>query len=387
MLRPFRTGASAYTDQRPLAHRLLPATLALCGALLSPGEAGACGASPTPSYTISGVTPSPGATGHARDGGIIVRGLSSSPSGGPSSFAEVELIDVDSGQPVPLRELGWYSPLVGEDTMVVHPVESLAPLHRYRIEADAYDSEVGGTDGGIFVSTFETSDVLLEPLTLAGDLEFSLRGAEVDTVECGICGGTCNPVGKRPALMTDVQLPVPSGGQGVYQVILHLTGDTPAHLSDRYPGAYEQDEPGLHDVQVMHWVEGASGAITVQQELPLWDVAYAPCFTYVVYDPAGHVAQASACLPILSQADIEALASDKSSVLLDADNDVATEQIQKEISDRRDRRANGPLITCALDSSRQPARGRPAGSTLLLSSFVLTAAIFRRLNDRTRQPR
>jgi hypothetical protein len=266
--------------------------------------------------------------------------------------------------------------------MAVHPVEPLAPLHRYRVEVNAHEGE-GGTDSGIFASSFETSDVLLDPVRLAGDLRFSLRGAEVDTLECGLCSGTCTPVGKRPALMVDVQLPVPSGGQGVYQGILHLTGDTPADLSDSYPGAYEAgNNPGLHDVQVVHRVGGAGDAVIVQQELPLWDVSYAACFTYVVYDPAGNAAEASACLPVLSPADIEALASDDSSVLLDADNEVATEQVQTELSDRRDGRANGPLFSCALDSSPRPARGWPAGSALLLSSFVVMSAMLRRASRR-----
>jgi hypothetical protein len=377
MLRLFPTGASGH---RPLAHRLLATGLVLGGVLLSPDHARACGALPTPSYTISGVTPSPWATGVARDVGLIVRGLPSSQPGGPIHFAEIELIDADSGMPVPLEGLSWYSLGNDEDTMALHPLEPLAPLHRYRVEVDPYDSEVGGTDGGIFISSFETSDVLLEPLTLSGELGFSLRGEEVDIVQCGPCGNSCNPIGKRSALMVDVQLPAPSGGQGVYRGVLHFTDHTPARLSARSPGDYEYDEDELHNVRLTQWVApDANQAITLQQEVPVEESAYAPCFTYVVYDPAGHIAQTSACLPILSQADIQALASDQSPVPVAADDDVAIEQVQQEVADRRD---NPPFISCALDASQTRALAWPAWSTLLLSALVITSATWRHASRR-----
>jgi hypothetical protein len=170
----------------------------------------------------------------------------------------------------------------------------------------------------------------------------------------------------------------------MYRGVLHFTDHTPARISTRDPGDYEREEDGSHDVQVMQWVEPEPGAVmTLEQEVFVEEAAYAPCFTYVVYGPSGHVAQTSACLPVLSPEEIQALANNESPA---AEDDVAAEQDQQPSADTRDRRDNPPFVGCAIDPSspiRAPAR--PAGSTLLVAACVASAAL-RRYASRRPQP-
>lgn len=357
---------------------VLPSTLAcavplvLAAAVLVPGRADACGAVPTPSYTIGAVSPSPGATGVARDVGIIVSGVPSSPAGGPSSFADVELIDADTDEAVPLTAVAWFSGGL-ETTMAVHPVEPLAPLHAYRIESRPFDEE--GAPGEPFVSRFTTAEALLDPLVLSGELGLSLRGADVDIVGSSPCGGPGAVTGKRRALLADVRLPVPSGGQGVYQGALHFSDHTPARVGIRDPLNDDRsgaDEP--HEVRVMQWTKLEAGqALTLEQEVFEESFAYAGCFTFVVWDPAGHGAQTSACLPSLSPDDVRALARGEEPLDLATDDDVAAEQVQSAASDYREERA--PVIGCSFDSNGP--RRTPAWLTLLLAA-LLAARISRR---------
>ena len=58
----------------------------------------------------------------------------------------------------------------------------------------------------------------------------------------------------------------------------------------------------------------------------------------------------------------QALASDNSPVPVAADDDLAIEQVQQEVADRRD---NPPFISCALDASQTRALAWQASSTLL----------------------
>jgi hypothetical protein len=358
----------ACSVQRHLtAHRPFAAGLAVVGAALAPGRADACGASPSPSYTIGSVSPSSGSTAVARDAGIIVTGVPSLSSSGASTFADVELIDADTDEAVPLRSISWYSLEGPEATMALHPSEPLEPQHSYRVEAKPLDLSGDGAEGAVFVTNFMTSDALLEPLVLSGTLGLSLRGGQVDILECTGCGGGCWASGKRRALLADVQLPAPSGGQGVYRGLLHFSDRTPTRISASDPGAFETPDADPHDVHLVQLVKIEAGeAQTLQQEVIEEDFAYAGCFTLVVWDPAGHVAQTSACLPSLSADDIQALASDDASVPLSMDEGIPSEQVPQTSADSRESAA---VSSCAVGAN--PASTLPAWLMLLLTSFLV----------------
>jgi hypothetical protein len=178
--------------QRQRAARgLLVGVSAMVAVALEPGRAEACGASPSPNYTISDVSPGAGSTAVARDAGIIVSAVPSFASAGPTVFAEVELVDADTDQGVPLRPITWYALGGSEETLALHPSLPLEGQHSYRIEAKPIDLSGDGSEGPVFVTSFMTSSELLEPLTLSGDLQLSLRGDDVDIIECGPCGSDC----------------------------------------------------------------------------------------------------------------------------------------------------------------------------------------------------
>ena len=245
--------------------------------------------------------------------------------------------------------------------MALHPSVPLEPQHRYRVEAKPVDLSADGSAGEAFVTSFTTSSALLEPLALTGELSLSLRGTEVDIVECGPCGNDCSATGKRRALLADVQVPAPSGGQGVYRGVLHFSDHVPTRVSARDPSEYEAfDQP--HDVHLMQFVAIKAGEVlTLRQEVYEEGLAYAGCFTFVVWDPAGHVAQTSTCLPSLSADDIRVLARDDGPVLLSTDEDIASDQVRAAEAGNRD-------VGCNVGASR--ATIAPAWLALVLTALL-----------------
>lgn len=287
-------------------------------------------------------------------------------------FADVDLIDVDSDLSVPLRQLTWYSLGAAEETMALHPAEPLKPQHRYRIEATPIDFDGDGAERVPFVTSFETSSMLLEPLVLSGQIELSLRGADVDVMDCGPCGASCVSTGKRRALVADVQLPAPSGGQGLYRAVVHFTDHTPVRPSTRDPGGVESPDID-HDVDISHFLKLDAGeALTLEQEVFDESAAYAGCFTFVVWDPAGHVAHTAACLPSLSGADIRALASDDGPLPLAPDEATASEQVEDAAADRAD---SASSLSCAFGG---PTRSTSGGAALLLAAWLVRRRLTRR---------
>jgi hypothetical protein len=333
--------------------------LGLSGAVFTPKPASACGPSPSPTYTLSAVSPSEGSSGVPRDAGIIVSGAA---SGGPAGWglpALVDLIDVESGERVPVSEVSWFSPEGGDVTMAVHPAEPLGPQRRYRVEAtvrsDATPLDAFGNEDvrAPLISTFVTSDVLLEPLVLSGGLELSLRGGEVDALAYGECGPTVT--GKRRALIADVRLPVPSGGQGVYRGDLHFSDNSPVFFDEGMLDAVP------HNVSLTQFAAFEAGdVLTLTQEIFEEGEPYAGCFALSVWDPAGHVARASACLPTLSAEEIAVLTRSGESIHLATDDATAADQVDEAVADARTRD-----LSCALGASGSSAT--PAWLALLLA--------------------
>jgi hypothetical protein len=362
----------AASPWQPGGPRFLPtgsviATGVLAALALAPRAAQACRNNEHPVFTISEVTPALESSRVARDTGIIV-GATASPPAGPVTFADVALIDAETGVPVPLLPVSWLAFDGSMPTMAFRPTEPLAAWRQYRVEAIPFD-EVNGGFGAPVSSSFTTSDALLEPIVLSGEFAFTLRPSEIDRVErvdgdsCG--GGRQRVVGKMRQLYIDVQLPVPSGGQGIYHAVMHFTDDAPVRTNiDDAPEPEGWEEGTGHRVQSMFYAHVEPGeALTLSQPLFADDFAYAPCCNFAVWDPAGNLTQASACLPSITPEEITALTEGDEPTELSADVSIASEQIVVAIerANRPDR--NAPVWSCALGTS--PQRSLPAWLALL----------------------
>jgi len=118
-------------------------------------------------------------------------------------------------------------------------------------------------------------------------------GANVDPSYYEI--GGVSP-GKRPALLAEVRLPAPSGGQGTYRGVLHFSDHTPIRVSASEPRNIERPDAEPHQVHLAQLVELEAREALVLEQMVEEAFAYAGCFTFVVWDSAGHAAQTSACL-------------------------------------------------------------------------------------------
>jgi len=206
---------------------------------------------------------------------------------------------------------------------------------------------------------------------LSGEIGLSLRAGNVDVLHYEPCGPS-SVVGQRRTLLADVQPPVPSGGQGLYRGVLHFTDNTPAHVSPTNVADYDPNDGEPHEIRLMQWFAIEAGqALSLSQEIFEEANPYAACFTFVVWDPAGHVAQTSACLPVIAPEDVAALAGSDVSVELSADDAVAADPIDAAVEAaladaRRPQRAS--LSGCALDAS--PERSLPTGLALLPALLI-----------------
>jgi hypothetical protein len=302
---------SLCTEARHRASRWL-APIGLACVILVPDRARACGATapPSGSTSVTAIAPGAGETGVPRDTAILVEGFSPGPAGAFERVAQVELIDVQSGASLPLVQMPWDFTEGGATIMALHAAEPLAPLRGYRIEATPFDALTEEPSGPAVITDFVTSEALLEPLVLSGELELSLEGGEAAELNCAVCGA-CQATGRtRRALFASVRLPLPSGGTGDYRGALHFTDDTPARRDPRNPAGWVPSDSQTHAVQMSHaLILEAGEALTLRQEIYETDLDYAGCFSFGVWDGAGHLAETSACLPTLSPDQVRSLAS------------------------------------------------------------------------------
>lgn len=110
---PFRHGSTALRSWPPTRGCRAPVlgrpgcAAAMLGAALVPRPAaGACGRpTKSPVYTVTELSPASESIGVARDTGIVVSGTASPPAGGPGTFAEVAMIDIESTDPAEVAVL------------------------------------------------------------------------------------------------------------------------------------------------------------------------------------------------------------------------------------------------------------------------------------------
>lgn len=274
---------------------------------------------PAPEYSITELWPGDGASGVARDAGFVIYGVASSEPGGPGFDLDVQLIDVETGLTQPLRAIEWYAE---QPSAAWYPEQALLPNHTYRLLAQVDD---GQSPPGPVSSTFTTGDARLESLSLEGDIEVSLEGYDELVHECqsfNSCGPSdCVPVGTRRALRARLTLPAARGGQtvdGRYGSRLYLTDATPPLLTEpNVEGRPHQEDQ--HEIFGAGYLELSAGQhLQRELSLPQESFAYAPCFTWVVWDPAGNKQELSKCLPALSPADYLTLSGASAATPADA---------------------------------------------------------------------
>lgn len=368
------------TQQQLPAPRWLVPLLTLSGVLLGRGAAAECGPTPSLEYTVTSVSPVPEAPAVALDTGIIINGVSCSPN--QRAFTSIALIDVGTGQRRSLLGAAWNGGTARGLTLAYYPSQLLEPQHQYRLEATHIDLPNGPdeTRAEVEVSTFTTSDAVLEPLVLSGELELSLRSKNIVSAAVNNCpvsddGGDYTgcfipPMIRGRALVADVKLPAPSGGQGIYNGALHFSDGTPPRVSASDP---RQVEMGGELHRTWSLTLTTDQTFTLPQELGAENFTYAGCFTYVVWDPGMHLTQTSACLPRLSPDDIRALAAEETLLPLSTDPHVAFHQVHQLLGDDRDEDSDSvpeaSATSCALHRSQETSI--PTGLALLLACLGL----------------
>lgn len=336
---------------------LVASTWALTSVSAVPRSAGACGSVVPPTYTLTRVWPADGAVGLPRDTAVVVEGFASSARGGPGWPVEVTVLDAETGEPIAGSTTSGFSELDPPRASWV----AAAPLearHGYEVQVS-----VENPDGQAMArSRFETGDAFLPPLELSGELRISVGGGEADVLGCGGCG--CAPARPRRALHAMVELPRVVGGQAWgahYESLLFLTKDVPAPVfgADGEPLPLWGDPGALWITPVL--APTGDAALVIEQEIVPLELEYAPCFTFVVRDAAGHFVDASACLPTLTPGQVRGLAV--------TDETLSAESLAERVRDAEDDAAG-----CALGAT--PARAGLA--TLIPVGFALAGAARRR---------
>jgi len=286
----------------PLA---LTALLAAAAAQ-APGRASACSEADPPEFTLTAIMPAAGATSVPRDTGILVTGEPSYETAYNRLDVVVTLTDVETGRVVPGRSIHWSSE---EATAAWYPDEPLLPGRTYHVEV--IPASTGGIpiDGSTPISaSFVTSSALLEPLAFSGDIQVTVNAYDATVQECEYppCGpaSNCVDVGTRRALRARLDLPAVVGGQpdaGQYRALLYFNDEkTPDVTQPNLEGVVETESFRIAMAEAL--LPTAGQTVQLDQELFEEDFDYTPCFTYVVWDPAGHKIQTSHCLPVLTQA-------------------------------------------------------------------------------------
>jgi hypothetical protein len=248
-------------------------------------------------FTFGAPSPAPDSLGVARDTILIFRGQGYGIGGSPviASWFEVASVRLagSDGNEIPgsfsLRDFAQDVPTVGWTPSVL-----LSANTKYRVVADlaeqrqARPAEAQGPETLDF--SFTTGTGLTAPLQLQGALTGQLGEAMVPVTKCNsddLCGSSpCSVTGQRSALLAHVTLPVVEGGVDVegYQGHLFLTDD--GGVTFNGPGGTTDRSHLVYAFASFHAWPGQPQTITI--EVPRVQVAYVPCLSMNVWDPAGH---------------------------------------------------------------------------------------------------
>ncbi len=277
-------------------------------AAAAPRRASACGALPTPYFTLIGSVPADGAVGVPRDLGIVLsaRAWGYEPEGSaifPGFVTtSIHLFEVATDAEVPLRSIPWMS---GLPTAAWYPVAPLAPRTGYRVEAvladqGAMPAEVTGPTRLTF--RFTTGDELAPALEALGGLAMELETYDRDVFDCGPCGSGCVTAGTVRDVRARITIPALRGGfdQDGYRGWVAVREDTPATF-----GAPGEPDDGAGIFPTVY-VPFAPGAPTIVYA-PVADLdrSYRACVSLGAWDPAGHMPSvAPVCLDAMRPSDL-----------------------------------------------------------------------------------
>lgn len=303
----------ALTDKERMRFELIASLVSVVVlAAGAPRPAQACGASPSPYWTLAGSVPEDKAVGVPRDLGIVLitRAWINEPGGPgfPYDSHSVRLYEAATDTEVPIHaDISWMS---DRPTNAWRPDAPLAPDTEYRVEAMLADqgplpAEVSGPTELTF--TFTTGADLAPAIEVAGELAMELEAYDEEQLDCGPCGnGTCVPAGTVRRVRARVTIPALSGGFGDdgYRGWLAVRPDVPATFAG--PGE-PSDGSGLGSTSYVSIVPGAPTVVYVP--LSELDRTYRPCFSLGAWDPGGHMSPvAPVCFDAVRPADL--LASD-----------------------------------------------------------------------------
>lgn len=267
--------------------RLLGVLLLAVVPPLIPRAAGACGPSPPAFWTLTNVAPGPGQT-MPIDGGIVIFGKAWTdvfPDRGGDELAQAVEVSVRDTAGVAIKgitEAWWGS---AEAALLWRPEVPLPAGAAFRIDATVTANPQrppGVTGETSFASDFHTTTTTAPPLRLAHEMRLSLETYDVQLAkDCNSCGGGCTPNGSVRSLRARVTIPPVEGG----------------HTPDGYAAWLGLQGGGLVNSRGIERLPRGQ-AVEVLLGLPAEGVAYAPCFSLQVLDPAGHTVDAEpVCLP------------------------------------------------------------------------------------------
>lgn len=296
-------------ESRALAPSAMGLAVSLAGLCYAPPSS-ACGANPSPEWTLGSTSPVDGAQGVPVNSGVRIVGLPWGEGNALSYYLDVLTVTAaGGGEPVAGTFLSWYGT---EPVAVWAPSEPLAAQTQYDVYARVGMQQPASATAGSYETrfSFTTGDRRFPDLVMDGSLtvttEWAERVEDVYPEEClTMCGPMCDPTGTQlvPGIRAIVTLPALHGGdagQG-YFGWLHYTMNEPA----TFAGPGEGRAPQLSLVNLFEEVTPIPNQpLSVEQWLIGEGEPYAPCFAFNVWDTGGQSVTSSVCLDVL---DLEAL--------------------------------------------------------------------------------
>jgi hypothetical protein len=291
---------AAHGDGTPIAAdrrmRLL-ATCALTTTLFLPGASAlACGASPSPVFSIDAVSPSDQQQGVARDAAVEFRLKAWEAHDDLQTVLSVRVTRERDG----MEALGALDLTRASDLAVhVEPIALWAPRTlldantTYVVELTTSRPRPEEPEPVLSRTTFTTSDTASPELHLVGELRGTLRMGTAPVRSCmGAPCKECPIVGESPALYADLELPRAQGGFAEHGYSSWLTLDDTTARSFTGPG--EGESGGERFVHLSHYrhFDAEDELAERSVEIPREDRPYVACFGYNVWDAFGHAREA-----------------------------------------------------------------------------------------------